>query len=319
MRTIVIFVAIIIAAISAFALFPSQEVMPSKIDKLKMARDSAMHFEAKTRMPEVTKNMIILSPADLIGNWCGYMESPDSILHSYADEYYYPWEFTNVAVDSIVGQRLFGHAFKKQERVQLTGMCIYNDGKYVLSLSHDQFPEFNFSMHINEADSIMEGNRKLSSNQRSESFELAKRLFEYNPNHSIKDYDWPFMVNEDTKEIEGKYFDEEEGDTVRWTNEGTFTAVGDFEKFNASTERLSEDYVSNLKKGDIIVLRNSIFARHGYIFSDNNLTAFFSEFSWYVPVQSNVAGELTDIELANIDLLLRYEEHAEAYYDVFGR
>ena len=40
---------------------------------------------------------------------------------------------------------------------------------------------------------------------------------------------------------------------------------------------------------------------------------------WYMPVKTNILADLTDLEKQNIDLLKRYENHAEKYYDVFGR
>jgi hypothetical protein len=38
-----------------------------------------------------------------------------------------------------------------------------------------------------------------------------------------------------------------------------------------------------------------------------------------MPVSLNVENELTEIEKKNIDLLKRYENHADKYYDEFGR
>jgi hypothetical protein len=40
---------------------------------------------------------------------------------------------------------------------------------------------------------------------------------------------------------------------------------------------------------------------------------------WYVPVRTSIEHELSDTEIKNIELLLRYEEHAKEFYDVFGR
>ena len=46
---------------------------------------------------------------------------------------------------------------------------------------------------------------------------------------------------------------------------------------------------------------------------------YFEQFDWYMPVFGDVKDELTEIEKKNIDLLLRYEQNAEEYYDNFGR
>ena len=46
---------------------------------------------------------------------------------------------------------------------------------------------------------------------------------------------------------------------------------------------------------------------------------FDSNIDWYIPISTDVRAELTELEKENIDLLKRYEEHAEQYYDHFGR
>ena len=48
-----------------------------------------------------------------------------------------------------------------------------------------------------------------------------------------------------------------------------------------------------------------------YVF-DNNI-------EWYMPFSTDIRGQLTRLEKENIALIKRYEQHAEAYYDSFGR
>ncbi len=36
-------------------------------------------------------------------------------------------------------------------------------------------------------------------------------------------------------------------------------------------------------------------------------------------ISTDVRNELTELEKKNIDLIKRYEEHAEKYYDEYGR
>ncbi len=40
---------------------------------------------------------------------------------------------------------------------------------------------------------------------------------------------------------------------------------------------------------------------------------------WYMPVATDVRDKLTDTEKQNIDLIKRFEEHADKYYDDYGR
>lgn len=89
---------------------------------------------------------------------------------------------------------------------------------------------------------------------------------------------------------------------------------------NASSQRLTAAQVENMYRGDLEILRNSIYARHGYSFKNRKVRYVFDRHvDWYIPVSTDVRDQLTNVELANIDLLKRYEQHADRYYDSFGR
>lgn len=91
-------------------------------------------------------------------------------------------------------------------------------------------------------------------------------------------------------------------------------------RVNASTTLLKPADVENLYRGDLEVLRNSIYARHGYSFKNARMrNVFEGNVDWYMPVSNDVTGDLTETERKNIDLLKRYEQHAQKYYDSFGR
>jgi YARHG domain len=90
-------------------------------------------------------------------------------------------------------------------------------------------------------------------------------------------------------------------------------------KINASLDKLNEAQLKNLTKLDLEIIRNCIFARHGYSFKKNSIRRFFEYNSWYVPVSNNVDNQLTATEKANIALLTRMEKYAEDHYDYFGR
>jgi len=89
--------------------------------------------------------------------------------------------------------------------------------------------------------------------------------------------------------------------------------------FNASNTLLKKENVENMYKGDLQVMRNSIYARHGYSFKTRKMRYVFDQIDWYTPVSTDVRDDLTDLEKKNIALIKRYEGHAEAYYDSFGR
>ena len=91
------------------------------------------------------------------------------------------------------------------------------------------------------------------------------------------------------------------------------------DKYNASADVITKVQAANLKKADLFVLRNAIYARHGYSFKKPQLRMYFDQQSWYIPVSTDVRNELTGVEKKNIALLMRYEKNAKEYYDVFGR
>ena len=50
-------------------------------------------------------------------------------------------------------------------------------------------------------------------------------------------------------------------------------------------------------QGDLEVMRNSIYARHGYSFRNRRMRFLFDQLvDWYMPVSVNITGELTDLE-----------------------
>ena len=72
--------------------------------------------------------------------------------------------------------------------------------------------------------------------------------------------------------------------------------------------KLTTDALVDKSSEDIRVMRNEIFAEHGYIFSDSKLSSYFKRMDWYVPKSKNVSGSLSDIEKKNIEILLEYEQ-----------
>lgn len=60
--------------------------------------------------------------------------------------------------------------------------------------------------------------------------------------------------------------------------------------------------------GQIRVLKNSIYARHGYIFKDANLRAYFNSQRWYYGYRNSVpTSEFNAYERANINFLKKYD------------
>jgi hypothetical protein len=87
----------------------------------------------------------------------------------------------------------------------------------------------------------------------------------------------------------------------------------------ASTTYLEVPDVENLLPEEIEMIRNEIYARHGYSFTNIKIRRIFDDKDWYIPMAIDIRDQLTEIEAHNIDLLLNYEEYQEEYYNDYGR
>ena len=74
-----------------------------------------------------------------------------------------------------------------------------------------------------------------------------------------------------------------------------------------STRLATPGDLYGLDSEELRIMRNYIFARHGYIFKSPELTDYFSHYSWYYPRYTNVTHDLNKIELQNIEFIKKYE------------
>jgi hypothetical protein len=87
----------------------------------------------------------------------------------------------------------------------------------------------------------------------------------------------------------------------------------------ASSRELSVSDVENRLAEELTVMRNEIYARHGYSFNNKAVRARFDSTGWYVPMGLDIREKLTEVEVQNIALITRYESYYEEAYDEYGR
>ena len=87
----------------------------------------------------------------------------------------------------------------------------------------------------------------------------------------------------------------------------------------ASTRTLKTADVENLRPEDLRIMRNEIYARHGYTFRIKEVRDHFDTQDWYMPISFNVSTQLTPVEQRNEALIKKYENYGGQYYDAFGR
>lgn len=87
----------------------------------------------------------------------------------------------------------------------------------------------------------------------------------------------------------------------------------------SSIKLLSSEDVNNLYKDELRLMRNEIYARHGYSFKLREVRALFDDQDWYIPISTDVRKKLTAIEIKNEKLIKQFEKYAEDSYDDYGR
>lgn len=248
------------------------------------------------------------NPDGIGGYYVGYFEASEydeNKRPSYSNK-------ITVSIDSVVGDMLFGHsvvagnmrpfsgAFKKENKAYKVEVKEPGDDKY----------DGVFSFAINTENQSVAGswaanNKKLPVTKRE--YLLTKMEFKYDPTLELPET------------VRGNELYSEKA--VPAELGGAFEAISEEAlKVNASTKLLNKKDVENMYKGDLEVVRNAIYARHGYSFKNRKMRYIFdSAVDWYMPLYTDVRDKLTDIEKKNMDLLKRYEEHASKYYDEYGR
>lgn len=83
---------------------------------------------------------------------------------------------------------------------------------------------------------------------------------------------------------------------------------------DSNSRYLSEEEIGNVDTDKLRIARNEIFARHGYIFNDEELNQYFNSTSWYqgtvLSDEFNEDWVLNDFEKENIKLI-KYVEESE--------
>lgn len=101
----------------------------------------------------------------------------------------------------------------------------------------------------------------------------------------------------------------------------TSSSINEYIFPDSDTKYLSEDEVRAVETDKLMVGRNEIFARHGYIFEDEGLKKHFGSTSWY---QGTVQGNqfsadavFNDFEKKNVELIKKIEDELNGVQEQF--
>lgn len=102
--------------------------------------------------------------------------------------------------------------------------------------------------------------------------------------------------------------------------EGNLSSSGGESSYpDMSSVLLDKSYLENKDAWELRIMRNEIYARHGYIFKLPELNEYFMKQSWYKPESEDVTNSLTPTEKENIEVIKRYEEYIGSRYSKYSR
>lgn len=285
---------------------------------------------------------------DMYGTWSGYLEpvfpEDSTVAEYYEDEVDVMTDEAkkvSIKINRIVNDSVFGTSIAGGNQRPLTGQYISDGGVVKIILSEPGNDKYDGRFELEFANDSLSGKwttyKKNKGLTPVKTLKLAKKEFAYNANFMLNSdsdlVDWRSPKDQEVAYEDEEYDEEPEGATeeVEAATDSaaeipkTFmakvyrTASDAVFKLNGSTKMLTEEELKNLTKLDLEIIRNTIFARHGYSFKRTSLRYFFEAADWYVPVSNNVDKELTKLEKANIALLSRMEQYATDHYEHFGR
>ena len=263
-----------------------------------------------------------------VGIWSGIFEA-DSINYENKGNFSYRNRIS-IVITKVKNGEIEGYSISAGNLRPFVGDVITSkDSKYVIAKEpgdHKYDGVFKFNISEN-GDSIY---GKWFSNRTdlpiiSRSFNLKKKTFEYNQKNILvqpkygegEDEFYDEYDNVDRVNTQKRKIDELDGEEYFY--EVQRVATDAIYKLNGSTKKLSEKELKNLRKLDLEIIRNSIYARHGYSFANRGARQFFDNIDWYIPLYTNVEDKLTETEKENIALLKRFEKYATDNYNQFGR
>lgn len=105
-------------------------------------------------------------------------------------------------------------------------------------------------------------------------------------------------------ETEGTFSDKGSTEEIDYTNE-------DIEKdaflFPSDTVLITEEELEKLDDKTVELIKNEIYARHGYIFTNRALKKYFESFNWYEPSEEYSPNLLNPTEKANLKTIKKFQ------------
>lgn len=277
------------------------------------SKDSLTAKKDSVAIPEVHKEYYGIYMGDFAGK--GMIVSEDGEEYEGID-----YKKISIKINRITKDSVYGQSIVNGNQRPFRGVFNDETKSFVLDEPGNDKTDGRFEVKLSNDSLTGKWNafNKSAVKAPLKTLKLVKKEFVYNPN---------FMLNEDNdlidwenpKNFVEKYTDEETGKTETYTASKNRIASDAVFKINASKQKLTEKDLKNLRKLDMEIIKNSVFARHGYAFKKQTYRNFFEQTDWYIPVANNVDKDLSPMEKDNVALLNRFIKYAEDKYDSFGR
>ncbi|CAM3354986.1 YARHG domain-containing protein [Elizabethkingia occulta] len=282
----------------------------AKVTSLENKKDSVKAAPEKVMAPEFHK--------ELYGIWTGsfypdYKRNPDDESGE--------TKKISIKIDRITADTVWAQSIVSGNQRPLIGKTSDQGNKisFILDEPGNRKDDGRFELFTRNDSLIGQWTAYSTTSVKSpyKKLDLVQKQFVYNPN---------FMLSKDTEFVDWttpkekkETYKDDDGKMQTYTQQVYRSASDDVYKINSSTQKLTEKQLKNLRKLDLEILRNTIFARHGYSFKKQTYRNFFEYTDWYVPVSNNVDKELSPLEKENAQLLSRMEKYAKDTYDSYGR
>ncbi|SIQ12465.1 YARHG domain-containing protein [Chryseobacterium sp. RU37D] len=282
-------------------------------ETVKNSKDSLTSKKESLDSPELYKEYYGIYMGDFAGK---EMITPE-IGEEYEGDVY---KKISLKINRITKDSVYGQSIVNGNQRPFRGVFNESTKSFILDESGDDKTDGRFEVKLNNDSLTGKWNAYNKSAVKApvKTLKLIKKEFAYNPNFMLSKendlIDW-----ENPKSFVEKYTDEETGKTETFNVSKNRIASDAVFSLNASKQKLTEKDLKNLRKLDMEIIKNSVFARHGYSFKKATYRKFFEQTDWYIPVSNNVDNDLSPMEKENVALLNRFIKYAEDKYDSFGR
>ena len=247
----------IVLFVMSLALFSCKKEEKKEVEKV-------VKEEIKT--PEIHKELYGIYTGDF------FMEDSQKNIDQYPNADF-EYKKLSIKLNKITKDSVYGYSVVNGNQRKFRGVFNENSSKFILNEEGKSKSDGKFEL-ILKKDSLS-GTWLAYQPKNVKSPEkkvlLKRREFAYNPNFMLKkdeiaEMDYENPVDWEEGKVKKQSYTDDEGKIQYYENTVYRSATDAVYKINASKEKLTEKRIKNLRKLDLEIIKNAIYARHGYSF-----------------------------------------------------